>query len=202
MSIQLYKNSELTDIVSGEGSMTNPDTDIYNGTTGDSQSKELFLANAHSKLDDGIDASTTTITLADDAEEVGLVTGLIIIIDDEQMLVEAHDGAELTVQRGYSGTTPDDHDDEADVFSAYNYTSLVVSPVDVSGSDESSWVRLALTSGGLDEATPGAALSLPNKQYFETVSFFRRITVPPETGVQNKTDLRLRIAAVENPVVS
>ncbi|NUQ47926.1 MAG: hypothetical protein HUU22_18055, partial [Phycisphaerae bacterium] len=92
MSLKLYKDALLTDIVSEGGAQSNPDSDTYNGTTGEYRDKQLHLANAHSTLAAGIDASTTAITLADTAASVGLVAGLVIIIDDEQMYVEGHSG--------------------------------------------------------------------------------------------------------------
>ena len=66
-------------------------------------------------------------------------------------------------------------------------------PVDTSGTDESAWCVLALTEGDLDTAVAGDALALGDKSFNSTISFWRRITVPAGTPVQNKTDLKLRL---------
>jgi hypothetical protein len=70
-----------------------------------------------------------------------------------------------------------------------------------STSSEVAWIRLAISQAGLDTASDGASLNIGDKEHDETNSFWRRVTVPPTTPVQNKTDLRLRVAGIENPVV-
>lgn len=71
---------------------------------------------------------------------------------------------------------------------------LLITPTDKVDSDESTWMKLATTQGGLDAATPGAALSYgsdinPNGTYI----FWLRTTVPAATDPEDKTDLCLRI---------
>lgn len=199
MAIHLYKDPSLTDQVSEGGSLSNPDSDSYNGTTGETKDKQLYVANEQTTVAVGVDASVTTLTVAD----ARFQNNEAIIIEGEQMLITAGGGSTtLTVQRGYNGTTAASHNPGLPVYSAYNYTSLVVQPVDTEMSgDETAWVLLALSQSGLDAATPGATLTLGDKQYFETATFWRRVVVPAATPVQNKTDLRLRLAGIENPVV-
>jgi hypothetical protein len=107
----------------------------------------------------------------------------------------------LAVERGYGGTTPAAHDAGAAVYSGYDYTGLVIEPVDVAGGDESDWYVLALMQAGLDTAVGGAPLNLGDKAHDVTLSFWRRCTVPSGTPVQNKTDLKLRLTGTENPIL-
>jgi hypothetical protein len=65
--------------------------------------------------------------------------------------------------------------------------------VDVSGTDESSWCKLATTQAGLDAAVPGQPLALGDKSFNSTMSFWRRISVPAGTSAQRKTDIKLRL---------
>ena len=196
MAIHLFKDSLLTEQIS-EGTLTNPDSDTYNGTDGESKDKELFLANEQTTLAADITSTQTTVTL----ESARFADGDTIIIDTEQMTITAGGGtASLTVQRGQNGTAKAEHSSGSPVYSALSYTALKVQPVDVVDSDESGWCTLAPTQAELDSATPGAELDLGDKAHDATLSFWRRFTVPAGTPVQNKTDLKLRITGVEAPV--
>lgn len=196
MAIHLYEDSELTMQVS-EGDFSNPDDDSYNGTNGETKDKELFLANEQTILAAMLPSGAVTLELSDPC----FANNELIVIDDEQMLIVSGGGtALLSVQRGYGGTTPAVHNAGAVVYSGYNYTGVIIEPVDVSGSDESDWYTLAATQAGLDAAVPGAALPIGNKTYEQTLSFWRRCVVPAGTPVQNKTDLKLRITGTESPI--
>jgi hypothetical protein len=70
--------------------------------------------------------------------------------------------------------------------------------VDLVGSNESVWCRLALTQGELETALPGQPLVLSGKQYDAVAAFWRRVIVPPGTPIQNKTDIKLRITAIKS----
>ena len=196
MSIHLYKDSQLAQPVS-EGTLTNPDSDTYNGTDGESKDRQLYLANEQTTLAADITSTQTTITLA----SARFADGDTIIVDSEQMIVTAGGGTtSLTVQRGQHGTAKATHPSGTALYSALSYTTLKVKPVDASGTDESGWCKLALTQAELDTATPGAELTLGDKAHSATLSFWRRFTVPVGIPVQNKTDLKLRITGVEAPV--
>ena len=196
MAIHLFKDSELTQQIS-EGTLANPDSDTYDGTDGESKDRELFLANEQTVLAANITSTQTNITLA----SARFADGDTIIIDTEQMIVTAGGGTtSLTVQRGQNGTAKATHTSGSVVYSALSYTTLKVKPVDSSGTDESDWCNVALTQADLDTATPGAELVLGDKTHNVTLSFWRRFTVPADTPVQNKTDLKLRITGVEAPV--
>lgn len=76
----------------------------------------------------------------------------------------------------------------------YITRNLVITPTDLSDSDESTWMKLATTQGGLDSAVAGAALSYesdlnPNG----TFVFWLRTTIPASTDAQRKVDLALRL---------
>jgi len=197
MAIHLYEDAALTQQIS-EGDLSNPDDDTYNGTDGETKDKELFLANEQTTLAAPLASGETSLQL----NEPRFADGEVIVIGTEQMRVLSGGGTTtLGVERGYGGTTAAAHDAGDAVYSGYDYTGLVVEPVDVSGSDESDWYRLALSQAELDTATPGAPLNLGDKPHDVTLSFWRRCTVPPGTAVQNKTDLKLRITGTENPIL-
>lgn len=197
MAIHLFKDSDLTQQIS-EGSLTNPDSDVFNGTDGESKDRQLYLANEQTALASAVDGATTTIPLA----EVRFTDGQIIIIGGEQMLITSGGGtAELTVERGHAGTTAGNHSSGTKVYSGYNYSDLTVQPVDEVGSSEASWVKLAADQAGLDTAVEGASLALVDKAHNTTLSFWRRITVPATTPVQNKTDIKLRLTGTESPII-
>ena len=118
------------------------------------------------------------------------------------MLVESGGGtANLTVQRGVANTNPAAHNVGTTVYSGYDYTGLVLDPIDETGTDEAVWYRLALTHAELDTATQGAPLNLGDKAFQQTLSFWRRCTVLPGTPVQNKLDIKLRLTGTENPIL-
>jgi hypothetical protein len=197
MAIHLYEDITLTQRVS-EGDLANPDEDTYNGTDGETKDKELFVANEQTTLASALASGETSLQLSAPLS----VDGEIIIVDDEQMRILSGGGTTvLAVERGYGGTTPTAHDPGAVVYSGYDYTGLVVEPVDIAGGDESEWYALALTQAGLDTAVGGAPLNLGDKAHDATLSFWRRCTVPAGTPVQNKTDIKLRITGTENPIL-
>ncbi len=197
MALHLFKDSELTEQIS-EGTLGNPDSDVFNGTDGESKDRQLYLANEQTTLASAVDDVTTTIPLA----EARFTDGAIIIIGSEQMQIVGGGGtAELNVDRGYAGTTAGNHSSGTKVYSGYNYSDLSVEPVDEVGASEAPWVRLAATQAGLDAAVAGASLALGNKNHNTTLSFWRRITVPAATPVQNKTDIKLRLTGTESPII-
>jgi hypothetical protein len=197
MAIHLFEDGALTQQIS-EGDLTNPDDDTYNGTDGEAKDKELFLANEQTVLASPLASGETSLQLA----EPRFSDGEVIIIDSEQMRIQSGGGTTtLGVERGYGGTTPAAHAADAPVYSGYDYTGLVVEPVDTAGGDESAWYSLALNQVDLDGAVPGDPLNLGDKPHDVTVSFWRRCEVPPGTAVQNKTDLKLRITGTENPIL-
>lgn len=197
MSIHLYKDTDLTDQIS-ECTMVNPDSDIYNGSDGESKDRELFIANEQAALATAMNSSQTDVQLSDPR----FVNDEAIIIGSEQMRILSGGGTtNLTVERGYGGTTPTSHISGTKVYSGYDYKGLVVQVLDTVGSDESTWCRLAAAQTDLDSATPGTQLILGDKAHATKLSFWRRLSVPAGTHVQNKTDIKLRIFGTEFPIL-
>jgi hypothetical protein len=197
MAIHLFKDSELTQQIS-EGTLLSPDSDVFNGTDGEAKDRQLYLANEQTTLASAINATVTTIPLAD----ARFADGEIIIIGSEQMLIASGGGtASLAVERGYAGTTATSHSTGTKVFSGYNYSGLAVQPVDNVGSSEASWVKLAANQAGLGAAVAGALLAVGDKAHNATLTIWRRITVPAGTSVQNKTDIKLRLTGTESPII-
>ena len=197
MTLHIYLDAALTQPVS-EGDGSRPDADSYNGTDGESRDRQLFVANEQSALAAPLDAAQTQLELT----APRFRDGEIVIIGSEQLRVASGGGtSSLTIERGASGTTPATHEAGTTVYSAYDYSGLSIQPIDVTGADESGWYRLALTQAGLDGATPGAPLNIGDKPHTQTLSFWRRCTVPPATAVQNKLDIKLRLTGVEQPIL-
>jgi hypothetical protein len=196
LSIHLYKDAELLQRVS-EGDMTAPDTDVFDGTAGEEKDRQLYLANEQTTLAAQIGAADTVLSLSD----ARFTDGDSIIIGTEMMVVASGGGTiAITVNRAQEGTSAVSHDTGARVYSACNYTDLSLQPVDVQGTDESSWCAVASTQEELDACTPGEALILGSKTYDQVLSFWRRITVPPGTPMQNKSDLKFHITGTESLV--
>lgn len=197
MAIHLYIDTDLTNQIS-EGTMVNPDSDIYNGSDGESKDRELFVANEQTTLAAAMNSSQTDVQLADPR----FVNDEAIIIGSEQMRILSGGGTTtLTVERGYGGTTPTSHSSGTKVYSGYDYKGLVVQAMDTTGSDETTWCRLAATQAGLDLVTPGAQLILGDKPHATKLTFWRRMSVSAGTRVQNKTDVKLRILGTEYPIL-
>lgn len=196
MTLHIYLDPELTQAIS-EGGGSRPDADDYDGTSGESKDRQLFIANEWGALSAPLDASQTLLHLA----EARFQDGEIIVIGSEQMQIVSGGGTTtLNVQRGACDTVRAVHVSGAALFSGNDYSGLTLAPIDSAGSDESGWYRLALTQAGLDGAAAGAPLLLGDKTHAQTLSFWRRCTVPAGTNVQNKTDLKLRLSGTQHPI--
>ena len=197
MTIHLYLDEALTQQVS-EGDFSNPEADSYDGTDGDIKDRRILVANEQAHLAAAIDAVQTSITLA----EARFTDGDLIIVDGEQMQIESGGGTTTpTVRRGIGNTVPEAHVADAMVYSGYDYTGLVIDPIDETETDESVWYRLAITQSELDAAVQGAPLNLGDKPHDQTISFWRRCTVLAGTPVQNKLDIKLRLTGTQNPIL-
>ncbi len=197
MTLRLFLDEALTQPVS-TGDMSNPDQDVFNGSDGDSKDRRLFLANERSQIADALGSEDNLIHLLTPAfEDTATIT-----VGAEQLRILAGGGtSSLNVERGINGTTAATHESGALVLSAFNYRDCSVQGIDTEGTDEASWIRVAATQGELDTAQPGARLNLGDKPYLESLAFWRRVTVPAGTPVQNKTDLKIRVSAMESPIV-
>ncbi len=196
MSIHLYTDAELAQQVS-EGDMSSPDTDVFDGVAGEEKDRQLYIANEQTFLAAPIGVSDTALTLSD----ARFADGDTLIVDSEMMQVVSGGGTTaIIVQRAQGESASASHEMGARVYTACNYTDLSVQPVDTQGTDESSWCILALTQVDLDTRSPGDVLVLGSKGYSETLSFWRRISVPVGTPMHNKTDLKFRINGTESLV--
>ena len=197
MAIHLYLDEPLTQQIS-EGDFSNPDADNYNGTDGEIKDRQIFVANEQTTLATPIDDVQTDIELT----EPRFADAEYIVIGTEQMQILSGGGTtNLTVRRAVANTVATSHLADAPVYSGYNYTGLVVDPIDEFETDESVWYKLALTQAELDAATQSASLNLGAKAHNQTISFWRRCTVLSGTPVQNKIDIKLRLTGTENPVL-
>ena len=197
MAIHLYLDEQLTQQIS-EGDFSNPDADNYNGTDGEIKDRQIFVANEQTMLAAAIDGSQTDIELA----EPRFADAEYIVIGTEQMQILSGGGTtDLTVRRAVANTVATSHAADAPVYSGYDYTGLVADPIHEFETDESAWYKLALTQAELDTATQSAPLNLGAKAHNQTISFWRRCTVLSGTPVQNKIDIKLRLAGTENPVL-
>ncbi len=193
MSLHLYIDAALIQPIS-EGDMSSPDVAQLDGPSGGSADRQLHLANEQSPLAGDIDGVVTAVTLA----RAAFADGDIIVVDSEMMTVVSGGGTtQLTVARAALGTTAAAHLTGAVAYAAFEYDGVTITPTDAVAPDESTWCALALTQNALDAAVAGAALPLGDKAHNATLAFWRRYTVPPETAVQNKSDIKLRITGTE-----
>ena len=197
MAIHLYLDEELTQQIS-EGDLTNPDADTYNGTDGEIKDRQIYVANEQTVLAMAVDDIQTDIELM----EPHFADAEYIVIGTEQMQILSGGGTtSMTVNRAVANTVAASHAADVPVYSGYDYTDLVIDPVDDFETDESVWYKLALTQAELDSATQSAPLNLGAKAHNQTISFWRRCTVLSGTPVQNKIDIKLRLTGTENPIV-
>ena len=73
-------------------------------------------------------------------------------------------------------------------------------PFDIADSDEKSWLKLALTEGGLDSAVAGNPLNMPDMDPDDVVSVWIRLHVPGSTSEVDKRDLRIRVVGNILPI--
>ena len=196
MSLQIYLDRQLTNPIS-QGDLSNPDRDEFNGTSGESKDRELFLANEQCALSGALTATATTVAFSRSA----FSNGMRIRIGSEELEIVTGGGtAAATVLRGRNGTVAATHILGDIVYSAVEGRDLVAQMIDDSGSSEVSWMVLALSQSALATATPGASLSLGTKAFNQTKSIWRRCVVPSGTPVQNKTDLKIQVSGTLFPL--
>ena len=196
MSIHMYLDAELTEPIS-EGDMTSPDSDTYDGADGESKDRRIWIANEQASLVGDVLSNDNTIQISVPA----FGDGDYLIVDDEIVKVVFGGGTTLlAIERGALGTVAASHVSSSRVYAAVRHTDLVIAPVDIAQTSETGWCALALTEESLDQATPGMPLDIGDKAYDQTLTFWRRITVPPGTPLQNKTDLKLRLTGTEHLV--
>lgn len=99
----------------------------------------------------------------------------------------------ITTQHPIEGST-----EEVDVWlfnddETRRYENVEIFPVDVEGTDESSWIELADDDGEF-----GSSVTIPEINDANIGRRIRvRVTAPEVSNVENKVDLRIRITATE-----
>jgi len=193
--IGIYEDVDLTELVTAEGSLTNPDdeTDL-NGDDGDEAVKALWCAVIQSQLAAGINDVVTELEV--DNAYFRFTDLPVIKIDDELMYVTAGlspASTTLTVIRGWNSTTAATHLIDARVYMAYNVENVVVVCRDneqVVTGDESSYVTYCLDDGlGDPDGSYSAELALGDIDYDESVAFHRKVVIPEDTDAVSKQDL-------------
>jgi hypothetical protein len=190
----IYEDSDLTQLISAEGSLSNPDeeTDL-NGDDGETAVKALWAACIQTELAAPIDDSTQTVTV--DASVFKYTDEPVLKCGSELMYITAGFGTTtLTVERGWNNTTPASHSENDRIYMAYNAEGVYVACEDneqVISGDESSWVTYCLDDGGgSPDGSYSAVLSLGNIDYDDAgVAFHRKVVVPASTDAQSKQDL-------------
>jgi len=76
-----------------------------------------------------------------------------------------------------------------------------ICPIDLSDTDESTWVKLATTQAGLEYSTPGACIDLPEIEPAEKFPFWIRCTVPAGIPEEDKRDVRIQINTWAIPII-
>lgn len=192
----IYKDSDLTILISQENNLTSPDTESdLNGDDGETAVKALFCAVIQSQLAAAITDTEETEIEVDNA--YFRFTDLSVIkIGDELMYVTgglSPAGTTLTVIRGWNSTTKATHLIDARVYMAYNVENVAVVCRDneqVVTGDESSYVTYCLDDGeGEPDGSYSAELSLGDIDYDESVAFHRKVIIPESSDAESKQDL-------------
>ena len=201
MCLRLHKEVDLTTMISRDGGQTAPDEEAaIDGGAGQAEEDPLWVAPEQTDLDGGIDDSQTDITLT--AARFAATKYSIIRIEDELCLITGgHGTINLTVTRGYHGTTPAAHADGVAVISAYNYTSNQIDCTDNEGSDESGWMLYCDDSGGSPDGSWEAPHSIGNINYNQSLKIWRKVTVPASTAPGRKIDLEHNLTFTADEVV-
>lgn len=76
------------------------------------------------------------------------------------------------------------------------YTSVVIAPIDTSGTNESNYITLALDNNGV-AGLYTSTLNMANISDMIGHAFWVRVTTPAIAQTQNKTDIKLQINSIE-----
>lgn len=189
----VYEDSDLTELVSAEGSFTNPDdeTDV-DGDGGDTKYKLLWVAPERGFLAADINDTVEALTLA--AARFANSALNVIIIGTEKILIGAGFGTTSlsSLTRGYDGTTAAAHSSGDAVILCYDVTAAKIVATDNDDTDEASWMTYCLAPAGVPDTSYNShptELALGDIDYDESVQIYRRIIVPASTSPRAKTDL-------------
>jgi len=197
VSLRIFEDEALTRPLSLDGTMTNPDSGVFNGTIGQREVETLYLGNMRTELANALDATAGDMFLAQGVFDAGDIvflgaTELAAIIGDLG-------GGHYTIDRGVLGTAIQSYTAGTVVRAAYDYADITVSGHDTDATDESGWCRVSLTyydaSSPEWDTTAALQLNIGSVAYNETVMFYRNIVVPPGQSAFYKSDLRWRVRA-------
>jgi len=203
VSLRIFKDPACTgEPLSLDGTFSFYDNGVYNGTIGERQVDELYLANLRTTLMQDINSDATAILVNNAYFGIGDV---IALEDTEFALVTAtysdagYDG--YIVVRGFAGTSKAAHLTGSMVRAAYDYSDVTLSgyDTDTTAGDEYSWLRLSQTyydaSSSEWDATSTLSVIYEDFAFDQTALVYRNIRVPPGQGAYFKIDLRWRIEA-------
>ena len=199
--LRLYKDEDLTSMVSIGGEYSNPDEETsLDGTNGETAVAPLWVAVEQTTLADGIDDSVQAVSIS--ADRFADTNYPVIVVGDEKMLIVAGFGtSSLTVSRGYNNTTPAAHSSGDPVRAAYNCTSVSIDCEDNDGSDESGWVTYCDDNGsGSPDGVWEAPHELGGLNQDQSAAIHRRVVVPAGTPAAYKQDLVHRLVATINEI--
>ena len=181
-------------IISRGGGQESADESDYAGVSGEAVEKKLFVAPAQTNLAEAIDDSQTEIEVDEAVFDTSLFP--VIVCESEKMLITSGFGTTtVTVTRGHNGTTAASHADDTVIINGYEYQTVEIDSADLVSPDESGWVEYAPDSTGSPGSfaagpiTESEIAALASIDYNESVTFWRKITVPASTAATRKTDV-------------
>ena len=198
MSLRLYEDPDLDQIVTLRNDFTNPDDeDDINGDAGATKYKYLYAALECGKLAAGMDDSQEEMTLA--AARFADTSMFIGLIGTEKVRFLTGFGAtSFTVERGYKGTTKAEHASGATVWLCYQAIAGKVLSYDVESPDEASMMTFCLAPGGVPDDNYNAhpdPLLLGNINPGQIIQIRRRLIVPSGWSPIEKVDLMAKAYA-------
>lgn len=196
--LRLYEDSGLSERITYGQNFSNPDEALLSEDT-TSSDKQLYLAVERNTLADAIDSTQVEIPVSDIFPNM-FGEGIVIRVDSELMMVSGINGNYLTVSRGFSDTSSVDHVLGSDIFASYDSSNIIVEAYDREPGTGASidWWKFALTQVGLDSPDATNIIDLGNLNFDETVSFWRRITIPPSEGFGSHLDVSMNLRAYLN----
>ena len=195
MSLRLYRDAALLEIISRDGAQTQPDTETsLDGVAGAAAEKNLYLAPERAKLSVAVtDVDATEFSM--DRAAFADTNYSHAIIDSEEVLITAGHGTSApTVTRGYNGSTKATHLLAAALIMIYNYSDIQIEPDDVDGTDEEAYLTYSLDAGvtwysALDGA--GGNIQPADMGHADAaVTVRRKATIPAGHAVSRRVDLR------------
>ena len=197
MNVYLTNSAGAAPVSSGD--LLNPIQFTINPDVDPDEDKTLYLANERATLNGQINDETDTIVLNESGR---FANGDYIIIGDEVLFILSGGGSTtLTVERGRYNTTPAVHATGAVVYSGYRWTDITVEFVDNDGTDETDWTRLAWAGENLNDKEDGNSITASAKDYDEVLEFKMRLTVPTNQAPHIKSDLAIRVTAIQIPAM-